>query len=205
MNPYITDITPLTVAGWAFKVKMPNVNCHADIPAFFWSELGQKEYNKADSQQTYSTKEYFKKSNVIKHCEILLCYDTDPANEEFSYLFGRAIVHPDDLKNIPSDLKVAELSGLYAIFTTQAIPARRDDLYGSVIKELWHDIMNKWLPCSEFEYDNTRKDFEYYDIKDHGLFFDGNKQMDIYIPIRQSEKAFAKAKSKGFDFVEDYS
>jgi len=203
MNPYITDITPLTVAGWTFEVPLPNVNRHADIPAFFWSELCQNEYNKTDSQRTYSIKEHFKKSNVIKHCEILLCYDS--ASDVFTYLYGRAIVHPDDLKQIPPDLKVVELNGLYAIFTTQPIPARRDDLYGAAIKELWHDIMNKWLPGSEFEYDPTRKDFEYYDIKDHGIFFDGNKKMDIYIPIRQREKAYMEAKNNGFDFVEVYT
>ena len=64
--------------------------------------------------------------------------------------------------------------------------------------------MKKWLPASEFEYDDTRKDFESYDIKDHGQFFGGKKQMDIYIPIRQRKEAFDEAEKKGHVFVEVY-
>jgi len=202
MNPYITEITPITVAGTITQIPLSNVNCHADIPAFFFSDIYKE--TEAKETNTHNLKLHFKKSNVIKHCEILLCYDTDPHKNEFSYFFGRAIVHQDDIQNIPSDLKVVVLNGLYAIFTSQLVPARKDDQYEIAIKSLWHDIMNKWLPNSEFEYDNTRKDFEYYDVKDHGQFFNGNKQMDIYIPIKQKKEAYDDAEKKGFVFVEDY-
>ena len=55
----------------------------------------------------------------------------------------------------------------------------------------------KWLPASEFEYDDTRKDFEFYDYRDHGWYFDNNRQMDICIPIRQREEAKRLSQEKG--------
>jgi len=204
MRPYITEITPLAIAGWTVRVKLPNVSRCADIPAFFFSDLYQAEHEKQLGDKTYTLKAHFKKSNKIKHCEIILVYDSDPVNGEFNYFFGRAVVHPDDLNHILPDITVVELKGLYAIFTTPLVSDRNNDKYARTIRKMWNGIMNKWLPASEFEYDDTRKDFEYYDRKDHGQFFYGKKQMDIYIPIRQRKEAFEEAERKGLVFAEDY-
>lgn len=200
MNPYITEMTPFTIAGWTMRIKLPNVSRHADIPAFSYTDLYEAEEHKQLSNKTYKLKEVYSKSNAIKHCEVYLCYDTNPSNEEFEYFFGRGIFHSDDLKNIFPDIVCVEIYGLYAIFSSPLVPVEQNETMEQVIKNLWNDIIFKWLPNSEFEYDETRRDFEHYDLRSHGQFFDGKKQMDICIPIRQREEAFQEANKKGLVF-----
>jgi AraC family transcriptional regulator len=53
--------------------------------------------------------------------------------------------------------------------------------------------VKNWLPQSEFEYDQTRHDFEYHDQRDHGKYFGGKLQIDICIPIRQREDEMRKS------------
>jgi AraC family transcriptional regulator len=77
--------------------------------------------------------------------------------------------------------------GLYAIFSTSP-----SDGYIQAIQETWNNILVHWLPHSEFELDEARPDFEYYDHRDHGWYFEGKAQMDICIPIRQREQEIQK-------------
>jgi len=185
MTPYITVITPFTVAGRTLEHKLPNVSRHADIPAFCFTDMYEAESNNLLA----GTEKLFSKSNAIKHCEISMCYDINPINEEFTYLLGRGIFHPDDIMAIPQDMVSLEISGLYAVFSTTLTPIEQHDQYTQTIKNTWNDILTKWLPNSEFEYDETRTDFEYYDHRDHGWYFENKRQMDIYIPIRQRGEA----------------
>jgi len=195
MNPYITEITPLTVAGWAIRFKMPNISRIADIPAFEYAPLFEEENQKQLNSKTYGLREHFKKSDAIKHGEFYMIYDVDRINGEFDFLYGIAIVDPSDKENMLSDIVSVEISGLYAIFQSPLIEKEEDT--EQAIKDLWNDIMLKWLPESEFEYDRTRRDFEHYDKRCHGQFFGGKKQMDIYIPIRQNETTFREAEKRG--------
>ncbi len=194
MNPYITVVTPFTVAGRTIRKKLPGVKHHADIPAYCFG------INSVEAEITALCPDTsdFSKSNAIKHCEISMCYDVDSENGEFTYLLGRGIFHPDDLKNIPSDMVSYEVTGLYAIFSTPpVVPFDQHEQFARLIQDTWNDIFLKWLPNSEFEYDETRRDFEYYDYRDHGWYFDNNRQMDIYIPIRQREEAKHRSQEKG--------
>ncbi len=193
MTPYLTVMTPFTVAGRTLRQKAPNVKRHADIPAFCFT----KEYETGTFVPDVDMKQLFSKSNAIKHCEISMCYDVDPSSGEFTYLLGRGIFHPDDLNNILPDMASVEISGLYAVFSTPPVPFEQHDRCAQVIQDMWNDILTKWLPNSEFEYDETRKDFEFYDYRDHGWYFENRRQMDICIPIRQREEAKRKSQEKG--------
>ena len=196
MTPYIIVMTPFTVAGRTMKKKLPNIKSHVDIPAYCFG-LTASEIE-AETTALCPTQEDFSKSDSIKHCEISMCYDIDPINGEFTYLLGRGVFHPDDLRNIPADMVSFEINGLYAIFSTPPIvPFDQHDKFAQVIQETWNEIFLKWLPSSEFEYDDTRKDFEFYDYRDHGWYFDNNRQMDICIPIRQHEEAKRLSQEKG--------
>lgn len=196
MTPYIIVMTPFTVAGRTLRQKSPYVKCHADIPAFCFTD----EYEVSSDNLLTDTSKLFSKSDAIKHCEISMCYDVDPDNGEFTYLLGRGIFHPDDLKNIPSDMVSFEINGLYAVFSTPPVPFEQHDRFAQVIQDTWNDIFTKWLPNSEFEYDETRKDYEYYDYRDHGWYFENKRQMDICIPIRQRKEAkrISQEKVKSF-------
>jgi AraC family transcriptional regulator len=101
------------------------------------------------------------------------------------------------MKKILPDMVNFEIDGLYAIFSTPPVDQWQRERYVQTIRDTWNDILLKWLLSSEFEYDETRKDFEYYDYRDHGCYFDGKRQMDICIPIRQREEAKRKSQEKG--------
>ena len=193
MTPYITVMTPFTVAGRTLRQKSPSVKRHADIPAFCFTD----EYEVSCDNLLTDTSKLFSKSDAIKHCEISMCYDVDPNSGEFTYLLGRGIFHPDDMKNIPPDMVSFEINGLYAIFSTSPVPFEQHDRCAQVIQDTWNDIFTKWLPNSEFEYDETRQDYEYYDYRDHGWYFENKRQMDICIPIRQREEAKRLSQEKG--------
>jgi len=194
MTPYIIVMTPFTVAGRTLRQQLPNVKHHADIPAYCFG-INSDE---AEITALCPTQEDFSKSDAIKHCEISMCYDVDPNSGEFTYLLGRGIFHPDDLKNIPLDMVSFEINGLYAIFSTPPTTLfDQHDKFAQVVQDTWNDIFIKWLPNSEFEYDETRKDFEYYDHRDHGWYFGNKRQMDICIPIRQCEEAKSISEEKG--------
>jgi len=193
MTPYIIVMTPFTVAGRTLRQKMPAVKRHADIPAFCFMD----EYEASADSLLDDTSKLFGKSDAVKHCEVSMCYDVDPISGEFTYLLGRGIFHPDDMKNIPPDMVSFEINGLYAVFSTPPVPFEQHDNCAQVIRETWNDILTNWLPNSEFEYDESRKDYEYYDYRDHGHYFGNKRQMDICIPIRQREEAKRLSQEKG--------
>jgi AraC family transcriptional regulator len=196
MNPHIIELTPFTVAGRTIRQKNPNVTRHADIPAFCFLEEAEVE----SFVLLQDASVLFGKS---KHCEVSMCYDADPDSGEFTYLLGRAVTHPDDALKIPPDMVRFEISGLYAIFSTPPVDLWQRERYVQGIRDTWSDILLKWLPASEFAYDETRKDFEYYDYRDHGWYFDGKRQMDICIPIRQREEAKRKTREKSESYWQE--
>lgn len=193
MTPYITVMTPFIVAGRTLRLKSPGVARHVDIPAFCFTG----EYEADSDNLLDGTSDLFAKSDAIKHCEVSMCYDVDPAGGEFTYLLGRGIFHPDDISKIAPDMVSVEISGLYAVFSTQPVPFEQHDKCAQIIEDTWDDIFTRWLPNSEFEYDETRRDYEFYDHRDHGWYFENKRQMDICIPIRQREDAKARSQERG--------
>lgn len=181
MNPHIIELTPFSVVGYPSRHVKPDVKTTADAPTF-WNTINL-DYS------TILTKLYdvFPKS---KHCEISMCYSADENTGEFTYMLGRGIDNPDDLANIQSDMTRIDITGgLYAIFSTP--PA---DSYIQTAQDTWNGAFFNWLPQSEFEYDESRHDFEYHDRRDHGEYFGGKVQIDICIPIRQREEEARKSK-----------
>jgi AraC family transcriptional regulator len=181
MNPHIIELTPFSVVGYPSRHTKINMKNTADAPTF-WNTINL-DYS------TILTKLYdaFPKS---KHCEISMCYDVDENTGEFTYMLGRGIDNPDDLANIQPDMTRVDITGgLYAIFSTPPVA----ESYIQAAQETWNEIFLHWLPQSEFEFDETRHDFEYHDLRDHGWYFGGKLQIDICIPIRQREEEIRKS------------
>jgi len=66
MNPYITEITPFTVAGLTIRIKLPNMHQHAYIPNkwIFLSQSGNvKKLCKKQEKRVLILKKYFKEKN----------------------------------------------------------------------------------------------------------------------------------------------
>jgi len=119
-----------------------------------------------------------------------MCYDVDKETGDFTYILGRGIDNPADLVNIQPDMTRVDITGgLYAVFSTP--PAA--DSYIQEALDTWNDILLNWLPQSEFEFDDTRHDYEYHDHRDHGWYFGGKLQIDICVPIKQREDEMRKS------------
>lgn len=184
MNPHIVELTPFATVGYPTRHKSENIKENVNAPTF-WDTINL-DYG------TILTKLYdtFTKS---KHFEICMCYDINESTGEFTYIMGRGIDNPDDLANIQSDMtKVDVAGGLYAIFSTP--PAVNS--FVQAAQDTWNEIFLHWLPQSEFEYDESRRDFSYHDFRDHGRYFGGKLQIDICIPIRQREEERRKSQMR---------
>jgi AraC family transcriptional regulator len=53
--------------------------------------------------------------------------------------------------------------------------------FAKMIKNVWSYIFNQWFESVDFEYDESREAFEYYDERCH---YRKDAVMDIYIPIK---------------------
>jgi len=181
MHPHIVKLTPFAAVGYPSRHKAENMKANVNAPTF-WDTINM-DYG------TILTKLYdtFTKS---KHFEICMCYDINESTGEFTYIMGRGIDNPEDLASIQPDMTQVDIAGgLYAIFSTP--PAA--DSFVQAAQDTWNEIFLNWLPQSEFEYDDTRRDFSYHDERDHGWYFGGKLQIDICIPIRQREEEVRKS------------
>jgi len=182
MNPHIIELTPFAAVGYPSRHKSENIQEKTN-PATFWGELNS-DYS-ASLTKLY---DIFPKS---KHFEICMCYDIDENAGEFSYIVGRGIDNPDDLKNIQPDMTKIDIpGGLYAIFSTPPVDGAQ---WLKAYQDTWNEIFLHWLPQSEFEYDDTRYYYSYHDHREHGRYFGGKEQIDICIPIRQREEEMRKS------------
>jgi len=181
MNPHIIELTPFAAIGYPSRHQSENIKAIVNAPTF-WEKINL-------DCGTILTKlhDTFTKS---KHFEICMCYDIDESTGAFTYIMGRGIDNLGDLANMEPDMtKIDIAGGLYAIFST---PPAMDTFIGAA-QDTWNEIFLHWLPQSEFEYDDTRRDFSYHDARDHGWYFGGKLQIDICIPIRHREEEMRKS------------
>lgn len=186
MQPHIIEWTPFTVAGWPSRQALPGIRTPGDAPAY-WDDI-QLDYGPLLTK----LHDMFPLS---KHCEVALCTDIDPQDGTFTYMLGCGVDVAEDLVNLEPGMTAVEVGGgLYAIFST---PIANEDDFVRSIRDTWTRILTDWLPNSEFEYDETRLAFEYHDYRDHGWYFGGKQQMDIFIPIAQRPEALEASRRRG--------
>jgi len=170
MQVQIKEIRPFTIVGVDSRHLLPDVKRSADIPAY-WDTISM-DYGKHLAR-------LYEAFTPAVHGEYGLCFDVDEATGEFSYLLGVAFDNSADRSKIEPDMRTVEIpGGLCAVFTTPEVP---DEQYPNSIANTWKEILTNWLPNSQYEYDETRLDYEAYDERDHGDVV----QMDIYVPLRK--------------------
>ena len=153
---------------------MPGVSKILDIPVF-WEKINL-EYSAGLSTLHHT----YTKSH---HCEVSVCFDIDEEHDCFTYMIGVGIDEADSAATQRPGTYLHQIQGgLYAVFTT---PLVDEDHYAQSIQDTWKKILDEWLPGSQYEYDSTRVDFEYYDERDHSWLHDGKSRMDIYIPVQE--------------------
>jgi AraC family transcriptional regulator len=173
MYPEIVEMQSFTVAGFTSRHKMPNVRFTRDIPVY-WYTINMNYWDPLTRLHDTFNKSF--------HCEYTVCFNINSETGEFSYLLGVGVDNPEDRTRIEPDMYEMEMpGGLYARFTT---PHENESQYPQVVRNIWKSIFDNWIPSSEYEFDETRYDFEYY-YEDNTQPVKYREQMDIYIPIKK--------------------
>ena len=175
MQVEIKELTPFSVIGYASRHKMPGVKSIANLPGFY--DTVKKDYAAELSTlcHTYTN---------FHHCEVILCLDVDEEHDCFTYMISIGLGEADyNVPQRPGTYRHEIAGGMYAVFTT---PLADDDKQLTAMQDTWKYILEDWLPGSEYEYDDTRMDYEYHDERAHSNWRDDGKCCtEIRIPIRK--------------------
>ncbi|HEY4384423.1 MAG TPA: AraC family transcriptional regulator [Ktedonobacteraceae bacterium] len=161
MEPQIVTKLAFKVAGYELKTTCRDGKNFQEIPAF-WGNMTAERFATLHN-----------KLHSVGEAELGLCFQTDPANGDMSYVIS---VEVSDFNGVPADLFTAEMpETVYAIFTTSATDGDRD--ISQAIQGTWRYIYETWLPGSGYEFAEGKADFELYPCNDKG------EKVKIYIPI----------------------
>ncbi len=171
MNPVIRKKSAFKVAGYGINTNIAE-SFTKDIAAYWNTYNGENLESKM-----------YKQLNPPKHGEVGICVPCSD-NGNAIYLLGVIV---DDFENVTSDMiSITVPEAEYAVFTTPPVnnlcttQTCDDDPLSIAVKETWRYIFNEWFPNSDYEFDETKMDFEFYDERCHGP---ENVVMEIYVPI----------------------
>ncbi|CAM2966577.1 AraC family transcriptional regulator [Hathewaya histolytica] len=170
MNPIIIKKSEFKVAGYGIRTNVANRNYTKDI-ASFWSNY--------DGENLES--KMYKILEPPKHGEVGLCVSSNDQNGDAVYLLGVIV---DDFTKVTDDMLTVEVpEATYAVFTTPPVDTTKDpeqNEFASVIKQTWKYIFEEWFKDSEYIFDESKMDFEFYDERCHGR---KDTVMEIYVPV----------------------
>ena len=176
MQVEIKEIAPFSIIGYASRHRMPGVKSMAQLPPSFY-DIVNKDYV-AELTALYQVYTQF------QHCEVMLCLDIDEEQSSFTYMMGVGVTETECTAPLrPGTYRHKIPGGLYAVFTT---PLAGDETYtqNAALQDTWKYILEEWLPGSEYEYDDTRMDYEYHDERAHDNWRDDGKCCtEVRIPI----------------------
>lgn len=170
MNPVIMKKEAFKVAGYGIQTNIAT-SYLKDIAAYWDTYAGENLESKM-----------YEQLNPPKHGEVGICVPT-AGDENVVYLLG--VIVEDFSKVTPDMIKVEVPAAEYAVFTTPAVDLTKSDScendpLAEATKATWKYIFEEWFPNSEYAYDETKVDFEFYDERCH---FRSDSTMDIYIPV----------------------
>ena len=153
------------IAGYAIQTNIADISSTKDIAAL-WDQFHTAGWE----EQLYQT------LNPPKHGEIGIFIPNE--NKEASYVLGVIV---NGFEDKTKDMVCIEVpAATYAIFTTPPVSNTED--FATAIKMTWKGIFENWFPSSDYQYDQSKLDFEYYDERCH---FRADSVMEIYIPIKK--------------------
>jgi len=117
--------------------------------------------------------------NPEKHGEIGIVIKDDLSSSRHRYMLGVVSQNKDG----PISWMGHQIAGgKYAVITTPPVDMTIcEDEFVLMIKNVWIYIVDQWFDITEYKYDETRNDFEYYDERCH---YCKDSVMEIYIPIK---------------------
>jgi AraC family transcriptional regulator len=170
MNPTIVKKSAFKVAGYGIKTNVSNGNYTKDVASFWNSYDGENLESKM-----------YKILEPPKHGEVGLCVSSSKGDGDAIYLLGVIV---NDFTKVTDDMITIEVpEATYAVFTTPPVDTTSDSEqndFADIIKQTWKYIFEEWFKDSEYSFDESKLDFEFYDERCHGR---KDTVMDIYIPV----------------------
>jgi len=159
------------VGGYSVSTQISNVASTKDLAAF-WEQADMEGWEI----------HLYEKLNPRRHGELGIYIPKE--KDEALYVLGVVV---DNFKNVDLDMVAIEIpTGDYAVFTTRPVNMKEceADLALS-IKNGWRAIFEDWfLRNREYQYDESRPDFEYYDERCH---YRPDSVIEIWIPIKKTQ------------------
>ena len=173
MKPVIVKRPAFKVAGYGIKTNITGVTYTKDI-ASYWSNY---EGENLESKM-------YRILNPAKHGEVGLCI---PLSEDGNVIYLLGVI-VDDFSKVEEDMLTVEVpEAEYAVFTTTSVDTSNDKEqkeFAKIIVSTWKYIFEDWFKDSEYIYDESKIDFEFYDERCHHRI---DTVMDIYIPIKKGK------------------
>lgn len=171
MNPVIVKRPAFKVAGYGIKTNITGVTYTKDIASYWNNYEGENLESKM-----------YRILNPAKHGEVGLCV---PLSEDGNVIYLLGVI-VDDFSKVEEDMLTVEVpEAEYAVFTTTPVDTSNDEeqtKFAEIIASTWKYIFEDWFKDSEYIYDESKIDFEFYDERCHHR---KDTVMDIYIPIRK--------------------
>lgn len=170
MDPVIRKKPTFKVAGYGINTSIAE-SFTKDIAAYWNTYNGENLEAKM-----------YKQLNPPRHGEVGICV---PYSDNGNAIYLLGVIVDDFEKVTPDMMTITVPEAEYAVFTTPPVnnistAETDDDPLSIAVKETWRYIFNEWFPNSEYEFDETKMDFEFYDERCHGP---ENILMEIYVPI----------------------
>ncbi len=171
MNPVIRKKTAFKVAGYGINTNIAE-SFTKDVAAYWDTYNGENLESKMYNQL-----------NPPKHGEVGICI---PCSDNGNAIYLLGVIVDDFEKVTPDMMTITVPEAEYAVFTTPPVNGISEvqtydaDPLSIAVKETWKFIFNEWIPNSDYEFDEAKMDFEFYDERCHTL---ENAVMEIYVPI----------------------
>jgi AraC family transcriptional regulator len=172
MEPVIEKKPAFKVAGYGIKTDIEG-SYTKDIAAYWTNYSGE----------TLETKMY-ELLKPPKHGEVGVCI-TSPDEKHVTYLLG--VIVNDFSKVMPEMITVVLPAATYAVFSTPPVDFSFSDghasgLFEDAVRNTWKYIFEEWFAKSNYVFDESKLDFEFYDERSH---FHKDSVMDIYVPVKK--------------------
>ncbi|WP_024293164.1 AraC family transcriptional regulator [Lacrimispora indolis] len=171
MEPVIVKRPAFKVAGYGIKTNITGITYTKDIASYWNNYEGENLESKM-----------YRILNPAKHGEVGLCV---PLSEDGNVIYLLGVI-VDDFSRAEKDMLTVEVpEAEYAVFTTAPVDTSNDEEqieFAEIIASTWKYIFEDWFKDSEYIYDESKIDFEFYDERCHHR---KDTVMDIYIPIKK--------------------
>lgn len=171
MKPVIVKRPAFKVAGYGIKTNITGITYTKDIASYWNNYEGENLESKM-----------YRILNPAKHGEVGLCV---PLSEDGNVIYLLGVI-VDDFSRAEKDMLTVEVpEAEYAVFTTAPVDTSNDEEqieFAEIIASTWKYIFEDWFKDSEYIYDESKIDFEFYDERCHHR---KDTVMDIYIPINK--------------------